>query len=136
MRDTGAGIAAADLPFVWDRLYRGDSSRSARGLGLGLSLVKAIVEAHGGRVGVTSAPGQGSAFTVTLPSPRSREWPGATPMTAGRRPLRRPSERSCGQPRQPFLAGALAAAGALAGAGAGAAPTSTRSAVLVVPFIV
>jgi len=68
VRDTGAGIAAADLPFVWDRLYRGDSSRSARGLGLGLSLVKAIVEAHGGRVGVTSVPGQGSAFTVTLPA--------------------------------------------------------------------
>ena len=68
VRDTGAGIAAADLPFVWDRLYRGDTSRSARGLGLGLSLVKAIVEAHGGRVGVASAPGQGSAFTVTLPT--------------------------------------------------------------------
>jgi signal transduction histidine kinase len=68
VRDTGAGIAPADLPFVWDRLYRGDSSRSARGLGLGLSLVKAIVEAHGGQVGVTSAPGQGSAFAVTLPS--------------------------------------------------------------------
>ena len=77
VRDTGAGIAAADLPFVWDRLYRGDTSRSARGLGLGLSLVKAIVEAHGGRVGVTSAPGQGSVFTVTLPT--RGHGPGAGP---------------------------------------------------------
>jgi signal transduction histidine kinase len=68
VRDTGAGIAAADLPHVWDRLYRGDTSRSARGLGLGLSLVKAIVEAHGGQVGVVSTPGAGSAFTVTLPT--------------------------------------------------------------------
>jgi signal transduction histidine kinase len=72
VRDTGAGIAADDLPHVWDRLYRGDASRSARGLGLGLSLVKAIVEAHGGRVGVTSAPGAGSAFTVTLPAGHER----------------------------------------------------------------
>ena len=79
VRDNGAGIAAADLPFVWDRLYRGDSSRSARGLGLGLSLVKAIVEAHGGRVGVTSVPGQGSAFTVTLPARGHGNGPGPRP---------------------------------------------------------
>jgi signal transduction histidine kinase len=76
VRDTGAGIAAADLPFVWDRLYRGDSSRSARGLGLGLSLVKAIVEAHAGTVGVTSSPGHGSAFTVTLPTRGHGPGPG------------------------------------------------------------
>jgi signal transduction histidine kinase len=74
VRDTGVGIAAGDLPFVWDRLYRADISRSARGLGLGLSLVKAIVEAHGGRVDVSSSPGAGSTFAVTLPAagaPRS-----------------------------------------------------------------
>lgn len=65
--DTGAGIQAADLPYIWDRLYRGDLSRSTRGLGLGLSMVKAIVGAHGGSVSVTSEPGHGSAFGVTLP---------------------------------------------------------------------
>lgn len=67
VRDTGMGIAETDLPFVWDRLYRADASRSARGVGLGLSLVKAIVEAHGGHVHVASQVGQGSAFSVTLP---------------------------------------------------------------------
>ena len=66
--DTGAGIPADELPRIWERLYRGDASRSERGLGLGLSLVKAIVEAHGGRVEATSTPGEGSAFVVRLPS--------------------------------------------------------------------
>jgi signal transduction histidine kinase len=53
---------------VWERLYRADASRSERGLGLGLSLVKAIVEAHGGQVAVVSTPGAGSVFTVSLPA--------------------------------------------------------------------
>lgn len=66
--DTGAGITPADLPHIWERLFRGDRSRSERGLGLGLSLVKAIVEAHGGTVAVRSEPGRGSTFTVTLPA--------------------------------------------------------------------
>jgi signal transduction histidine kinase len=68
VRDTGIGIDPAAQPFVWDRLYRADPSRSARGLGLGLSLVRAIVEGHGGHVRVESAPGAGSAFSVTLPT--------------------------------------------------------------------
>jgi signal transduction histidine kinase len=68
VNDTGIGISEADAPLVWDRLYRADASRSARGLGLGLSLVKAIVEAHGGRVELHSTPGQGSTFTVMLPT--------------------------------------------------------------------
>lgn len=71
VRDTGIGISDTDAPLVWDRLYRADASRSARGLGLGLSLVKAIVEAHGGRVELQSAPGKGSTFTVVLPQKRS-----------------------------------------------------------------
>ena len=67
VRDTGVGIPPDELPRVWDRLFRGDRSRTQRGLGLGLSLVKAIVEAHGGTVAVESAPAHGSTFTVSLP---------------------------------------------------------------------
>jgi signal transduction histidine kinase len=68
VRDSGAGIPADELPRIWDRLFRGDTSRTERGLGLGLSLVKAIVEAHGGSVAVESEPGRGSTFTVVLPT--------------------------------------------------------------------
>ena len=64
--DTGAGISEQDLPRIFDRLYRGDQSRATRGLGLGLSLVRAYVEAQGGTVTVTSSPGKGSTFTITL----------------------------------------------------------------------
>lgn len=67
VRDTGAGIDANDLPRIWDRLYRSDRSRTSRGLGLGLSVVKAFVEAHRGRVTVESARDTGSLFTVHLP---------------------------------------------------------------------
>lgn len=67
VRDTGPGIPADELPRIWDRLFRGDTSRTERGLGLGLSLVKAIVEAHGGSVEVASEPGRGSIFTVAMP---------------------------------------------------------------------
>ena len=65
--DNGIGISPDELPRIWERLYRGDKSRSERGLGLGLSLVKAIVEAHGGRVTVESAANQGSQFVIWLP---------------------------------------------------------------------
>ncbi len=67
VRDHGIGISPQDLPRIWDRLYRGDLSRTAPGNGLGLSLVKAVVQAHGGRVEVKSAVGQGSTFTVFFP---------------------------------------------------------------------
>ncbi len=67
VRDTGPGIAADELPRIFDRLFRGDRSRAERGLGLGLSLVRAIVQAHGGGVTVESEPGRGSVFTVSLP---------------------------------------------------------------------
>jgi signal transduction histidine kinase len=66
-KDTGIGIPADEQDKIWSRLYRGDKSRSQRGLGLGLSLVKAIVEAHGAKVTVSSTPECGSEFTVRLP---------------------------------------------------------------------
>jgi signal transduction histidine kinase len=68
VKDSGIGIPQEELPKVWDRLYRGDQSRSEKGLGLGLSLVKAIVLAHKGRVEVLSKPGKGSTFTIYLPT--------------------------------------------------------------------
>ena len=66
VRDSGQGIPANELPRIFDRLFRGDASRAERGLGLGLSLVKAVVEAHGGRVEATSELGRGSTFSVFL----------------------------------------------------------------------
>jgi signal transduction histidine kinase len=71
-RDNGIGIPPEEQPKIWDRLYRGDKSRSQRGLGLGLSLVKAFVEAHGGRVAVKSEPGSFSEFMVWLPTSENR----------------------------------------------------------------
>ena len=70
IEDTGAGIAALDLPRVFERLYRGDKSRSRKteGAGLGLAIVKHLVHAHGGELTVVSELGQGSRFTFTLSS--------------------------------------------------------------------
>lgn len=67
--DSGIGIPEADLPYIFDRFYRADPSRarSTGGSGIGLSLVKEIVEAHGGKVTVESSLGQGSIFTIHLP---------------------------------------------------------------------
>ncbi len=61
------GIPAEELPRIWDRLYRGDKSRNEKGLGLGLSLVKAVVQAHHGSVEVVSEVDRGSTFTIQLP---------------------------------------------------------------------
>ncbi len=65
--DNGMGISESEQGRIWERLYRGDRSRSQKGLGLGLSYVKAVVEAHGGRVAVHSGLHQGSTFIVRLP---------------------------------------------------------------------
>ncbi|MFH1981750.1 MAG: ATP-binding protein [Pseudomonadota bacterium] len=65
--DTGVGISPQDLPHIFKRFYRCDQSRTHSGSGLGLSLVQAIATSHGGAIHVDSAPGRGSAFTVTLP---------------------------------------------------------------------
>lgn len=66
-RDSGIGIPPEEHGKIWTRLYRGDKSRSQRGLGLGLSLVKAVVEMHQGKVTVASAMGEGAEFEVKLP---------------------------------------------------------------------
>ena len=69
VKDNGRGIAAEDLPFIFDRFYRGDPSRPQNGeSGLGLAIAKSIVEAHGGTISASSALGQGAAFTIHLPT--------------------------------------------------------------------
>lgn len=65
--DTGIGISPEELPHIFERFYRGDQSRSTSGIGLGLSLSRAIARAHGGDITVSSAVDKGSTFTVTLP---------------------------------------------------------------------
>ena len=65
--DTGPGVPPEEREAIWRRLYRADASRTQRGFGLGLSLVKAIVEAHRGSVRVDDAPGGGARFELTIP---------------------------------------------------------------------
>ena len=67
--DTGEGIAAEHLPHLFDRFYRVDKARTraAGGSGLGLSIARAIVATHGGRIELVSTPGHGTTATVTLP---------------------------------------------------------------------
>lgn len=66
--DNGAGIAPQDLPNIFERFYRADSSRQENGeSGLGLPIAKSIIEAHGGTIAVASQPGNGTTFTITLP---------------------------------------------------------------------
>jgi signal transduction histidine kinase len=80
--DTGEGIQADDLPYIFDHFYRGEKSRSRAtgGAGLGLAIARGIVEAHGGRIGAASAPGQGATLYFELP-PYRRD--------GGRNPLMR-----------------------------------------------
>jgi signal transduction histidine kinase len=67
VKDTGNGILPEDLPHIFDRFYRADKSRQQSGeSGLGLAIAKSIVEAHGGKIIVESAPGEGAEFTITL----------------------------------------------------------------------
>jgi two-component system OmpR family sensor kinase len=66
--DTGAGVPANEVPHIFEELYRGQGARGIEGSGLGLALVKAVIERHGSRVAVRSRPGQGSVFSLRLPA--------------------------------------------------------------------
>lgn len=101
VQDSGVGVFAEDLPHVFDRFYRSRSatSRSVPGLGLGLTIVRTIVEGHGGRVSVRSEAGRGSTFTVLLPvadsgsrsrapSPADRRQPDPSPASGAGIPHR------------------------------------------------
>ena len=80
IRDNGIGIPLAEQGRIWERLYRGDKSRSQRGLGLGLSLVKAVVEAHAGMISVRSEIDKGSEFVVFLAAVHDSAKPIAQPV--------------------------------------------------------
>jgi signal transduction histidine kinase len=85
VRDTGEGIAAEHLPHVFERFYRADSSRARAtgGAGIGLAVVKQLVEAHHGRVTVQSTPGEGSTFRFALPAVAREAQTGAPAGGAG-----------------------------------------------------
>jgi two-component system sensor histidine kinase ResE len=72
IQDTGVGISSEDLPYVFDRFFRADRSRTrayvGSGAGLGLAIVKYIVESHNGKVAVASTLGVGTTFTIEIPS--------------------------------------------------------------------
>ena len=70
--DYGEGIAEADLPFIWDRYYKSGKAhkRAVTGSGLGLSIVKKIIDIHGGKYGVVSETGKGSTFWFELGLPQ------------------------------------------------------------------
>ena len=82
VRDTGEGIAAADLPHIWERYFRNSENG---GTGIGLSLVKSFTEAMGGQIAVASTPGEGTCFTITLPLssfPKPDTQPDSAPVKA------------------------------------------------------
>jgi PAS domain S-box-containing protein len=77
VQDTGIGIDEEDLPHIFERFYRGKRVRQTKkhGTGLGLSIVKEIIERHAGTIQIQSRVGQGSTFTVKLPSMERQKWP-------------------------------------------------------------
>ncbi len=67
VRDNGMGISENEINHIWDRLFRGDRSRSKSGLGLGLTMVRAMVNSHNGTIEVSSTLNLGTTFTIQLP---------------------------------------------------------------------
>jgi two-component system sensor histidine kinase MprB len=78
VRDHGPGIAADDLPHIFDRFYRAVTARTLPGSGLGLAIVRQIAEAHGGTITAEAATGGGTRFTLRLPHPTRGQQPSAT----------------------------------------------------------
>jgi two-component system, OmpR family, sensor kinase len=99
VRDTGEGIGSEHLPHVFERFYRADKTRARAtgGTGLGLAIVKHLTEAHGGRVTVESAPGQGSCFAVWLPLRRNTALPLAPGSTVAPRGLAAAADSAASQ---------------------------------------
>ncbi len=123
--DTGVGIHASELPHIFDRFYRGSEANEARsaGSGLGLSIVKSIVDMHRGTIAVESQVGRGTRFVVTLPRDPHDPMPGT--------PYDPPREPSTGRIARPSPAGAATAAdrgGAAAGPERASANASGASA--------
>ena len=116
VRDTGKGIDPEDVPYVFDRFYRGEKSRARAtgGAGLGLAIVKQLVEAHGGQVWVESTPGQGATFFIRLPHIRkldkNRPPPGVNLMALERR-FQTTCWRRAGSPRTAPAPGSSGARG-------------------------
>ena len=78
VRDHGPGVAEADLPYVFDRFFRGTNSRGRQGSGLGLAIVRQVTEQHGGSVSAANAPDGGAVFSLALPVLPTQEHAGAT----------------------------------------------------------
>lgn len=68
IQDTGRGIAGDQIDRIFDRFYRADKSRTGQGFGLGLSIVKSVVDAHSGKIEIESSPGEGASFIISLPA--------------------------------------------------------------------
>lgn len=81
LEDNGVGIAAKDLPYIFDRFYRADASRNSKkgGTGLGLAIAKKIIEEHGGKIWAASEPGTGTAICFTMPKWQEKKEQGTEP---------------------------------------------------------